>query len=348
MGDVVSAAADLVGMGPASIQADATTDAARIGAGASAAATAAQERMFNKQMELQAPFREAGLTAQNRLLSLLGLSPTSAKTYDQYRAELLPQYTTNAPANVGRSSGLNGLFGLPDNYSSLPEHLQAFILRNTDFSPEQAASINAQLSQQRTSSTVNEAALDAAIRARMAEDANAPKAADFGKYARDFSMADFEADPGYAFRLSEGQKALDRQAAARGGLISGSALKAATRYGQDMGSQEYTNAFNRYQTNRANQLQPLQSLAGVSQTATNQMGNAASNYGTNLSNLALGAGATAGNAAIAQGNIRASQYGTMGSAANTLWNNRQAISNWWNGGDQYTPGSNSFVGPMPQ
>jgi hypothetical protein len=52
-------------------------------------------------------------------------------------------------------------------------------------------------------------------------------------------------DPGYAFRLKEGQKALDRQAAARGGLISGGALKAATRYGQEMGSQEYGNAYNR-------------------------------------------------------------------------------------------------------
>ena len=52
-------------------------------------------------------------------------------------------------------------------------------------------------------------------------------------------------DPGYAFRLKEGQKALDRQAAARGGLISGGALKAAARYGQEMGSQEYGNAYNR-------------------------------------------------------------------------------------------------------
>jgi hypothetical protein len=60
-----------------------------------------------------------------------------------------------------------------------------------------------------------------------------------------FGMDQFQQDPGYAFRLSEGQKALDRSAAARGGLISGGALKAATRYGQDMGSQEYQNAFYR-------------------------------------------------------------------------------------------------------
>ena len=93
-----------------------------------------------------------------------------------------------------------------------------------------------------------------------------------------FGQAQFQADPGYAFRLAEGQKALDRQAAARGGLISGGALKAAQRYGQEMGSQEYTNAFNRYQTERQARLGPLQSLAGVGQTSVNQLGAAGQQY----------------------------------------------------------------------
>jgi hypothetical protein len=100
-------------------------------------------------------------------------------------------------------------------------------------------------------------------------------AAGYGKYGRDFGMSDFQADPGYAFRLGEGQKALERSAAARGGLISGGALKAATRYGQDMGSQEYQNAFNRYQTSRANQLQPLGNLMASGQSAASNQGTAA-------------------------------------------------------------------------
>jgi len=99
------------------------------------------------------------------------------------------------------------------------------------------------------------------------------------------------ADPGYAFRLSEGQRALDQSAAARGGLISGNALKAATKYGQDMGSQEYTNAFNRYQTERNAQLNPLQSLAGIGQTAANTIGANAGTYGTNVGNLMTGGAA---------------------------------------------------------
>jgi hypothetical protein len=96
-----------------------------------------------------------------------------------------------------------------------------------------------------------------------------------------FGMGQFQQDPGYAFRLSEGQKALDRQAAARGGLISGGALKAAQRFGQDLGSQEYQNAFNRYQVERNAMLNPLQSLAGVGQTATNALTGAAGQFGQN-------------------------------------------------------------------
>jgi hypothetical protein len=107
-----------------------------------------------------------------------------------------------------------------------------------------------------------------------------------------FGMQQFQQDPGYAFRLSEGQKQLDRMAAIRGGQISGSSLKAAARFGQDMGSQEYSNAFNRYQTERNARLNPLQSLAGVGQTSTNQLGAAGQSMTSGVGE-ALGAGAQA-------------------------------------------------------
>lgn len=122
-----------------------------------------------------------------------------------------------------------------------------------------------------------------------------------------FGMDQFQQDPGYAFRLSEGQKALDRQAAARGGLISGGALKAAQRYGQDMGSQEYMNAFNRYQTERNAQLNPLQSLAGVGQTTTNQLGQFGAANAANVGNLMTG-----GAAAQAAGQVGAANAATGG------------------------------------
>lgn len=113
-----------------------------------------------------------------------------------------------------------------------------------------------------------------------------------------FGQAQFQADPGYAFRLAEGQKALDRQAAARGGLISGAALAGAQRYGQEMGSQEYTNAFNRYQAERQAKLGPLQSLAGVGQSAVSQLGQAGQQYATGA-----GEALTSGAAARASGYV---------------------------------------------
>ena len=107
-----------------------------------------------------------------------------------------------------------------------------------------------------------------------------------------FGMAQFQADPGYGFRLSEGQKALERSAAARGGLMGGATGKALTRFGQEMGSQEFQNAFNRYQAERSARLNPLQSLAGVGQTSTNALGAAGQAYASGAGE-ALGAGAQA-------------------------------------------------------
>ena len=110
-----------------------------------------------------------------------------------------------------------------------------------------------------------------------------PELVNASKYTN-FGMDQFKADPGYAFRLSEGQKALERSAAARGGLLSGGTGKALERFGQDYGSQEYTNAFNRYQTERAARLNPLQSLTGMAQTTANTLGNAGQQMATSVGN----------------------------------------------------------------
>ena len=125
-----------------------------------------------------------------------------------------------------------------------------------------------------------------------------------------FGMDQFQQDPGYAFRLSEGQKALDRSAAARGGLISGGALRAAQRYGQDLGSQEYMNAFNRYQTERAAQLQPLQSLAGVGQTTAAQLGQAGAANAANVGNLMTGGAAAQAAGQVGMANAITGGLGT--------------------------------------
>jgi len=131
-------------------------------------------------------------------------------------------------------------------------------------------------------------------------------------------QVDLTQDPGYAFRLSEGQKALDRSAAARGGLISGGAMKAAQRFGQESGSQEYQNAYNRaltgYNANVAREAtgyNRLASMAGVGQTSANTLTGAAGTYGSNVGNAMINQGINAGNAGMAGTRAMTSAYGDI-------------------------------------
>jgi hypothetical protein len=230
--------------------------------------TALQREQYLKQLELNAPFREAGLTGTNMLLAQLQGPYGSAKFGG------VPGYD---PASTMK------------NFSGVAGYDPASAMKN-------------------------------------------------------FGAADFQADPGYAFRLSEGMKALDRTAASRGGLLSGATLKGAQRYGSDLASQEYGNAYNRFQANRATQSQeyqnafnryqaeraaqeqnygnafnrfqaersntlaPLQSLAGVGQSATQQAQQASQNYATGATGALANYGNAQGSNIIGAGNARASGY----------------------------------------
>ena len=124
-----------------------------------------------------------------------------------------------------------------------------------------------------------------------------------GAYTQQPTYEQLQMDPGYAFRFQQGQQAMTNAARAGGLAGSGGALKAATRYGQEAGSQEYTNAYNRFMANRAQAVQGLQNLAGTGAGAAGtasqlagSMGNALSgnqfNVGSNLGTLASNAGST--------------------------------------------------------
>ena len=108
-------------------------------------------------------------------------------------------------------------------------------------------------------------------------------------------------DPGYGFRLSEGLKAMERGAAARGGLMSGAALKAGQRYGQDLASQEFGAAYNR-----------LAGLANVGPQAAGVMSTLGQNYAGNVGNIMMGQGQTAANAALARGSAYAGGLNQLG------------------------------------
>jgi len=142
------------------------------------------------------------------------------------------------------------------------------------------------------------------------------------EYYKDFEYSDMTADPGYSFRLSEGQKQIEQSAAAKGGLQSGSALKAAATYGQEMGSQEYGNAYNRYMQSRTQNYNQLASLAGLGQTANSATSTAGSNYANSVSNIATTNAANQGNSYLTAANSWNSAYQGIGNALGSYYANQ--------------------------
>lgn len=140
----------------------------------------------------------------------------------------------------------------------------------------------------------------------------------YGSLLENFTGKDLYNEPGYQFRLSEGEKGINRQLAARGGWDSGSALKALDRYNQDFASNEYTDAFNRDASNKSRIYSFLSGTAGAGQSAAatrsgmatagaNSMANTGYNFGVQAANLGM-QGADAWNSAI-QGAIGNAIYG---------------------------------------
>ena len=109
-------------------------------------------------------------------------------------------------------------------------------------------------------------------------------------------------DPGYAFRLQQGQMANQRAANLGGGLIGGNALRGMQDYTQGQASQEYQNAFNRYQTQRGNIYNSLASIAGLGQTSLGQTGQLAGTTAQNVGGAFAGAGSALGAGQVAMGN----------------------------------------------
>ncbi len=212
----IGAGASLYGSRQARRAGDQQVDAARQG-------QAMQERMFNRQNELQEPFRQAGISGQNRYMELMGL---------------------------GGNTGAEG----------------------------------------------------------------------YGKYTKDFGIDDFQKDPGYEFRLTEGLKELDRRRlAGGGGFRGGAAIKAGTRYSQDYASGEFQNAYNRNRQNRLDQLNAYGALSGIGQNATNAMTNAAGQYGQAAYGSATDIGSAQGAARMNAANALA---GGVGQGMNFYQNNR--------------------------
>jgi len=115
------------------------------------------------------------------------------------------------------------------------------------------------------------------------------------------ARARFQSDPGYEFQRSEGLRAVEGSAAARGSALSGGAMKALQTYGTGLADQSYGNWYQR-----------LANMQGMGQNAAAQTGNIGANTANNVSNLYGQSGAAQAGGYLAAGNAIT---GSLGDAA---------------------------------
>lgn len=220
-------------------------------------ATMAQRKATDRAIDMQMPFYQGGTEAQNKLMELMGLDP--GYDQDQYD-EIYRQLRADADAKHRSQHG----FGLDDAPGWADPGIAAWEQNLKDQALQQAKSQYAATPRERSG--------------------------EFGDLLRDFSMADFEADPGYQFRMDEGMRGVEGGAAARGGLLSGAALKAIQKYGQGLASQEYGNAYQRFNADQTNKFNRLTGMIQSGQGSAQQIGNAAQNFGQQAGSNMIGAG----------------------------------------------------------
>lgn len=242
------------------ISADAAGNAADAQKDAANQTNATNRAMSRQQMQLQEPFREAGLMGNNRLLHLLGLqSEGDTAALDSAFESIYQKARSEGDASHRAQYG----FGFDDAPAWAKAGLDAWDDNLRTSAKKQAKE---QLQASGGSATGD----------------------DFGSLLKNFSNEDFEKDPGYQFRMDEGMRGVEGGAAARGGLLSGAAMKAIQKYGQGFASNEYGNAYSRYTNDQTNNYNRLAGLVNSGQGATNQISNTAGQFAQNNAN-AMGA-----------------------------------------------------------
>lgn len=310
-----------------------------------------QRRQYDTSRADLEPWRATGGAALNRLSYLLGLNvPTGAPqrmTEAQIRAELLPQYTSRTTSTgyenpVADNPTIQNLLSrvMPDGFSG------------QNLPPGWAPGAAALFPSQNTTESVDYAALDAAVARRMAEQQSAYDAwntqqqqagidaqndPQYGSLLRRFTMDDYLEDPGYQFRMQQGEQAINRAAAAAGRYDSGRALKDLTEFNSGLASQEFGNAYNRWNLDQTNIYNRLSGLAGTGQQTATQLANLGSNMASNIGNLTVAGGnamasnyLNAGNAGaagiIGQANAWSNALGGATNALSQYFTNRNAPS----------------------
>lgn len=257
-------------------------------------ANATQRYQFDETNRLNAPFRESGLAANNRLNYLLGIGGTSSN-YN--------------PSSLATASLTQGIGYNPDLYASNDAYRKAW---------DEVAQEHYNAFGKNYNNTSDMGWVEQRVRGLLASDIEAEKKAAaeaaaqsqndpaYGSLLRNFSQADLDADPIYQntfkFALDSGTQGVNRQAAATGSLLSGNTLKALSRFGANTAATYGNDAFNRNNTEKVRTYNSLAGVSGAGQQATNQIASAGQNMANNISSNQIGLGNARGASAIAGAN----------------------------------------------
>jgi hypothetical protein len=163
-----------------------------------------------------------------------------------------------------------------------------------------------------------------------------------GQFMQSYTGADLTSDPGYQFRLAQGEKGVENSASAAGMALSGAALKGLDQYNQNFASNEYQNAYNRFNTDQSNRYNRLYNIAGLGQNANSVTATSGAAAANGIASAQIGAGNAAAAGYVGQANAINGGISTLGNyyqAQNAL-----SGSSYGSGGNYWYNGGNSTAG----
>lgn len=296
-------------------------------------AAATQQGMFDTTQKNLAPYMATGSAANNQLAYLMGLPGYgNTQTKDQIYQSLLPQYTSSGAGgamNALQTAQNGGTVGASSMFKSNNDE-QDFLnwLSSNNISTGGGGS------------SVDYNGLNSAVDAAFA--AQGQEGSGYGSLAKPVVMdqAHLEQTPGYQFNLTQGLKATQNAASARGLGSSGAALKGAASYATGLADNTYQQQFANEITNQTNQYNRLAGIANSGQSAAAGLGATSAQVGSNIANSQIGAGNAAAAGAIGTGNAIS---GGISNAANSYYMN-QLMQGMYGSGGGNSYGDAEFAG----
>ena len=255
IGSIIGAGASIIG---GVLGSKSSEKAANIQAQAAGQTSAENARQFDLSREDMAPWLTTGKEGLYALADLLGLNTRQAPI-PPARADFTKKFANiNQGSRTGTVAGIGG-FPIVSGVGGA------------------------------RSSLFDQAGYDAAMAQYEKDLADYKSYTPSGELMRDFSLEDFVKEPGYEFRLSEGEKGINRAALARGGFDSGATLKALQRFGQDYASDEYSTAWTRDEAEKNRKYNFLAGISRTGQTTANQVASLRAQNAAAQSELMTGA-----------------------------------------------------------